>query len=129
MAEHLGEIKWASVAYMTKKQRWWFLDQYNEIAISTVDSEGVIFTAPCWYRVRGERLLITLDQASRHLDNVKTGSGITGAVFQGGTELCTPRGVTIQGQLKVVEDPVLSKEISYELANKVLGPDHPDYDT
>lgn len=129
MAEHLGKIKWAGVADMTQRQRWWFLGQHHEMAISTVNGEGVIFTAPCWYRIRDQRVFITLDQASRHIENVRAGSGVTGAVFQGGDELCTPRGVTLQGRLELVEDRGLSEEISYGLADNVLGPDHPDYDT
>jgi hypothetical protein len=129
MAEYLGKIKWGSVSYMTKRQRWWFLAKNHEMSISTVDEKGVIFSSPCWYVVKDERVFVTFDQASRHVDNTRTGSGATGVVYQGGDEFCTPRGVTIQGRLEFVSDPVFSEQVSYLLADKVLGPDHPDYDT
>ncbi|MDH3690879.1 MAG: pyridoxamine 5'-phosphate oxidase family protein [Gammaproteobacteria bacterium] len=123
--EYLGRIKLGSVASMTQTARWAFLERNHEIALSTVDKDGVIYSSPVWYTVKDKRIFLPIDQASKHLKNMENGSSMTGVVFKGGDEFATARGVQIQGRGEVVKDPGLAKECADRVADKVFGPGHP----
>ena len=127
--EYLGSVKLGSVASMTKKGRWVFLERHHEIAVSSVDAEGVIYCSPVWYTIIDQRIFLPIDQASKHFQNVEGGSKLTGAVFAGGEELCTARGVQIQGQGRLVNDPTLRERCMEQLVEKIFGFGHPHRQT
>ena len=123
--EYLGRIRLGAVASMTQIQRWSFLERNHEIALSTVDGDGVIYSSPVWYLVKDRRIFIPIDQASKHLQNIENGSSMTGVVFKGGEELATARGVQIQGRGKMVEDAEFAKECVDLIVDHIFGPGHP----
>ena len=81
--EYLGNVKLGSVASMTQKGRWVFLERHHEIAVSSVDAEGVIYCSPVWYTIIDQRIFLPIDQASKHFQNMEGGSKMTGVVFMG----------------------------------------------
>jgi hypothetical protein len=127
--EYLGRVKLGSIASMTQTQRWAFLERHHEIALSTVNGDGVIYSSPVWYTIIDRRIFIPIDQASKHLDNVDNGSSMTGVVFKGGDELATAHGVQIQGHAKPVDDAALAKECVDRLADHIFGAGHPHKET
>ena len=122
--ELLGRIRLGAVASMTQAQRWSFLERNHEIALSTVDGDGVIYSSPVWYVVKDRRIFIPIDQASKHLKNTENGSSMTGVVFKGGDDLATARGVQIQGRGKMVEDVALANECVDLVVDQIFGPGH-----
>lgn len=124
-AEYLGKIKLGSVASMGEAEKWAYLARNHEMALATVDAEGVIYPSPMWYAVRDRRIYIPVDQASKHVANVENGSPMSGTVFSGGDEITTPRGVIIQGRAEVVNDPELRKAVVEQLIDHVFGVGHP----
>ena len=123
--ECLGRIKLGAVASMTQSQRWSFLERHYEMALSTVDQDGLIYSSPIWYTVRDRRIFIPVDQASKHLANTENGSSMTGVVFAGGGDLATARGVQIQGKGKMVDDTALEDECVDRVVDHIFGPGHP----
>lgn len=123
--EYLGRIKLGSVASMTQIQRWSFLERHHELALATIDGDGVIYNSPVWYTIKDRRIFIPIDQASKHLKNIENGSSVTGVVFKGGDELATARGVQIQGRAEMVEDAELAKECVDLLSDHVFDVGHP----
>ncbi|MEE9324263.1 MAG: pyridoxamine 5'-phosphate oxidase family protein [Dehalococcoidia bacterium] len=110
---------------MSQEQRWSFLERHHEIAVSTVNRDGVIYSSPVWYTVKDKRIYLGIDQASHHLKNTEGGSSMTGVVFDGGNDLATARGVQIQGRGEVLEDKELAKECDERIADSIFGPGHP----
>lgn len=123
--EYLGKVKLGSVASMTKAQRWAYLERHHEMALSTVDGDGVIYSGPMWYTVMDRRIFIPLDQASKHVKNLENGSSMSATVFSGGEEIATAQGVIIQGQGKLLEDPELNQRCVDHLVDHIFGVGHP----
>ena len=123
--EYLGRVKLGSVASMTPIQRWAYLERHHELALATVDGDGVIYNSPPWYTIKDRRIFIPIDQASKHMKNMENGSALSATVFSGGEELATAQGVIIQGRGEMVEDPELAQECVDRLVDHVFGVGHP----
>lgn len=123
--EYLGRVKLGRVASMSQVQRWSFLERNHEMALSTIDGDGVIYSSPIWYVVKDRRIFLPIDQASKHIQNADNGSSATGVVFKGGDDLATARGVQIQGRVEMVEDAALAQECVDLAVDKIFGPGHP----
>jgi hypothetical protein len=75
--EYLGKIKLGSVCSMTQVGCWALLERHHEIALATVDSDGVIYNSPVWYSIKDKRIFIPIDQASAHYRNMQDAKAMT----------------------------------------------------
>jgi hypothetical protein len=86
------------------EKRWAYLSREKSIRIATTNEDGSIYMSPLYYVVHEKRILLPVDAAGRHAENVQAGRALT-ALVDSGDEYATVHGVRIHGTIEPVSDP------------------------
>lgn len=105
-------------------KRWAYLARQKTIRLATVNEDGSIHMSPLYYVIHDKRILLPVDAAMRHADNVEAGRPLT-ALVDSGDEYATVHGVRIHGTLRQVSDAKLSDLVDELIFEKYFYIGHP----
>lgn len=105
-------------------KRWAYLSRQKTIRIATTNEDGSIYMSPLYYVVHERRILLPVDAAGRHADNVQAGRPLT-ALVDSGDEYATVHGVRIHGTMKQVSGPGLVDLVDELVFEKYFYTGHP----
>jgi hypothetical protein len=106
------------------EKRWAYLARQKTIRVATTNEDGSIYMSPIYYVIHEKRILLPVDAAGRHGDNVQAGRPLT-ALVDSGDEYATVHGVRIHGTMEPVTDPVLVDLVDELVMEKYFYVGHP----
>lgn len=106
------------------EKRWAYLARQKVIRLATANEDGSIYMSPLWYVIHEKRILLPVDAAGRHADNVKEGRALT-ALVDSGDEYATVHGVRIHGSMTPVKDSKIVDLVDELVMEKYFYVGHP----
>ena len=106
------------------EKRWAYLARQKTIRIATTNEDGSIYMSPLYYVIHDRRILLPVDAAGRHAENVQAGRPLT-ALVDSGDEYATVHGVRIHGSMTPVSDPELLEIVDELIFEKYFYTGHP----
>ena len=105
-------------------KRWAYLTRQKIIRIATTNEDGSIYMSPLYYVIHDNRILLPVDAAGRHAENVQAGRPLT-ALVDSGDEYATVHGVRIHGSMTPVSEPKLLETVDELIFEKYFYTGHP----
>jgi hypothetical protein len=106
------------------EKRWAYLSREKTIRLATTGADHAVYLSPLWYVVHERRILIPIDAAGRHAQNLLAGRPAVGLV-DSGDEYATVHGVRIEGKGIVVDDAATLARVDELLFEKYFYVGHP----
>jgi hypothetical protein len=106
------------------EKRWAYLKREKTIRLATTGADHSVYLSPLWYVINERRILIPIDAAGRHAENLLAGRPAIGLV-DSGDEYATVHGVRIEGKGVVVDDKTTLLLVEELLFEKYFYVGHP----
>lgn len=106
------------------EKRWAYLTRQKSIRVATTNEDGSIYMSPLYYVIHEKRILLPVDAAGRHAENVQAGRPLT-ALVDSGDEYATVHGVRVHGTLAPVSDPKMLDLVDELIFEKYFYTGHP----
>lgn len=110
------------------EKRWAYLTREKTIRLATTGADHAVYLSPLWYVIHERRILIPIDAAGRHAQNLLAGRPAVGLV-DSGDEYATVHGVRIEGRGVVVDDAATLALVDGLLFEKYFYVGHPYADS